>query len=738
MVGTRPSRLRRAARYCRAALLAILAGIVTCAHGAPVVWEPVGGLYGGGVEELIALPGGGLLARTAMGVRRSTRRGDTWVAAPTETRGWVELRGTIYGASPGGVHSSPDGGRTWRRTGLDVPTTGLAASGSAVYALTAARVLRFDDGEWQDIGDATFLGGPPSAVAAVGEHVFAARVVDGYIEGEASVVWRFTAQTDAWEPVLSHSDAFNWVFALVSVEGRLYVGGRDAVLWSDDLGETWERGEMSLATGFAADEGFLYVPFEMGFARSDDGGTTWGGVATRWPWEPFTSSRGATFRNVLAAADGHVYAATARSGLYRARHGQTDWDLVGVAEHPAPWRMAAAGGHVVAATGGEAFVTSDADNVWRRSPLSATYSGGIVSDGRSVYVGTHFEGLRGSSDGGRTWTGSDFAGASVLATCAFDGVVYAAAAPLAFTAAPAKAAAYGLRIVGSDDGGQNWLDLTDDIAETFYHVQELAGAAGALYAKVEGYESPDRRVEWLRRRGGVWSPAPAVPGEGLLGVGGSLYAAAANGIWRSRDGGDTWQPFADGISGVRPSSIVALNGALYVGSRAGIYMSPDDGRHWRAVDGGLHGGHVVSLAASEAFMYASVAGLGVVRAPIDSVIADVDANGRLGVPWALLKRPDAPAAGLLPGYPNPFNPDTWIPYDLAEAAAVTIIIRDIGGSTVRRIDVGFQGAGAHRTRARAAHWDGRNDAGEPVSSGVYFVTLTAGATTSRRRVTLAR
>ncbi len=79
---------------------------------------------------------------------------------------------------------------------------------------------------------------------------------------------------------------------------------------------------------------------------------------------------------------------------------------------------------------------------------------------------------------------------------------------------------------------------------------------------------------------------------------------------------------------------------------------------------------------------------------------------------------------LLANYPNPFNPETWIPYQLAEAAEVTLTIYDVNGEMVRRLAVGHQAAGIYKNRSRAVYWDGRNQLGESVTSGLYFYTLT--------------
>ena len=85
--------------------------------------------------------------------------------------------------------------------------------------------------------------------------------------------------------------------------------------------------------------------------------------------------------------------------------------------------------------------------------------------------------------------------------------------------------------------------------------------------------------------------------------------------------------------------------------------------------------------------------------------------------------PDTTA--LLANYPNPFNPETWIPYQLAHDTNVTLTIYDIKGAVVRRLDLGHQMAGYYADRIKAAYWDGRNNLGESVGSGVYFYQLQA-------------
>ena len=93
---------------------------------------------------------------------------------------------------------------------------------------------------------------------------------------------------------------------------------------------------------------------------------------------------------------------------------------------------------------------------------------------------------------------------------------------------------------------------------------------------------------------------------------------------------------------------------------------------------------------------------------------------------------------LLANYPNPFNPETWIPYQLAESAEVTLTIYDMNGRIVRRLTVGHQAAGVYQSRIRAAYWDGRNQQGESVASGLYFYTLTADNFTATRKMLILK
>ena len=93
---------------------------------------------------------------------------------------------------------------------------------------------------------------------------------------------------------------------------------------------------------------------------------------------------------------------------------------------------------------------------------------------------------------------------------------------------------------------------------------------------------------------------------------------------------------------------------------------------------------------------------------------------------------------LRQNYPNPFNPETWLPYELAKDADVSLDIYSTRGQLVRSLDLGFQQRGRYVSREKAAYWDGRNNYGERVASGIYFYVMRAGDYTAARKMVILK
>ena len=119
-----------------------------------------------------------------------------------------------------------------------------------------------------------------------------------------------------------------------------------------------------------------------------------------------------------------------------------------------------------------------------------------------------------------------------------------------------------------------------------------------------------------------------------------------------------------------------------------------------------------------------------------SVTSEHLANAVLSVRLDGIGKPERDL--LLQNYPNPFNPETWIPYQLSADSPVSVSIYDTTGVLVRTLSLGIQSAGFYNSRGRAAYWDGRNEIGESVASGVYFYQLQASDYTDFRRMVILK
>lgn len=114
-------------------------------------------------------------------------------------------------------------------------------------------------------------------------------------------------------------------------------------------------------------------------------------------------------------------------------------------------------------------------------------------------------------------------------------------------------------------------------------------------------------------------------------------------------------------------------------------------------------------------------------------VTDVTPKDKYPTTWGNVKQ-----TKLYQNYPNPSNPDTWIPYQLAEDVNVIIRIYNISGRLVRTLNLGHKHAGFYTTKDKAAYWNGRNEVGEQVASGIYFYTIQAGEFTATRKMLMLK
>ena len=204
-------------------------------------------------------------------------------------------------------------------------------------------------------------------------------------------------------------------------------------------------------------------------------------------------------------------------------------------------------------------------------------------------------------------------------------------------------------------------------------------------------------------------------GIALDAANGRVYITNSWGKVQSLDvgGGDFRPNLITGLDAPTGVAVDAAAGKVYWAARGKIQRANLDGKNLQDVVTGV--GVPMGIA-----LNVSAGGNAVAAAP---------AAAAVGAPNA---------TALLTNYPNPFNPETWIPYQLQTAADVLISIYDTRGVLVRQLSLGHQVAGHYLSRSRAAYWDGRNEVGEPVASGLYFYTLTAGDFTATRKMLILK
>lgn len=165
----------------------------------------------------------------------------------------------------------------------------------------------------------------------------------------------------------------------------------------------------------------------------------------------------------------------------------------------------------------------------------------------------------------------------------------------------------------------------------------------------------------------------------------------------------------------------------------GWEMSTDGKQYTATVEPTASGG--VTFTIPENVAQAADDGQGNVETSLLVLVADAP-----GSPESVNSKSTPPVSEtlLLSNYPNPFNPETWIPYRLAKAANVQISIYNAHGIIIRHLRLGHQVAGYYTSRNRAAYWDGKNDFGESVASGIYFYQLQADTTSPLRKMVILK
>lgn len=497
--------------------------------------------------------------------------------------------------------------------------------------------------------------------------------------------------------------------------------------------------------------------YDRGVIRSTDGGATW-----------LRINRGLTsFRcRSLAIVDTLRYVGTDSAGVYFSTLSDTLWHQVNAGltngDVEGLFASAASPGTAWAGTdGGGIFRTDNRGSLWTQLDggmlKTFVFSLAVRPSSHVVYAGCGF--------GDRFWRSADQGASWVRAASLFSRDSEHGIAPDPVLAQTIYLSAYGQGVYRSDDDGLSWL-RPDSLNATLRNrfVRKLVawpGQAGHLFVGTGGgvYESTDGASTWVPDTLGM-PPSFSVRALALVpGSPATLYAGSDSfGVYRSSDGGQTWLPRNTGLKGpfihdILVDAVSALT--VYAATDSGVYKSADGADSWTLASVGLPRGEVRALVqdlAHPQVLFCAVYGGGVFESQnggaswlavfnqaglptlnvrslaVDGSLTTLYAGTEAGVavaanysltPTAVEPSAAAPGAYLVVRPVPARSGSAEVVYSLARAGTVSLWLYNARGQTVRRlVSREVQAEGPHLAR-----WDGRDDGGRGVASGVYFARL---------------
>ena len=620
-----------------------------------------------------------------------------------------------------GVYRSTDDGLNWvlANSGLPVyiAVVALATDDSNIYAAVQGRgVYRtLDHGaSWNEMNS----GLMDTHVRALSE--FGS---DLYVSTDSGV-FRSTDGAQHWIKANSGMPSSNLVYCFAKSGKSILAGTMSGPYISSDNGSSWTSINHGLPTQFPEaytliDFGStLYAGMPDGIFRSSDGGLNWkadsilattigfpfsfavdsgelfvstlkGGVLRRMPqgWVPVSNSIADRSIMALAVEGPYLFAATKYAGVVRWKYSVGDWVTARAGLPVNPPDVSALytqGDRLLVGSEGPLAVTSTAGDTWDYLPVAG--ASGFDTLGPYLFVKTFFDGVYRSSDGGSTWDGPDldsFQGSRIVAT---------------------GRNVYALTNNGpyvSIDSGANWIKFrigTDSVITSI----DYSGGEAFAQSWQTVYRSKDGGQSWQ-----VFA-RPRAQGEDSLAEGFALVfnssfliASGTNDyvhthLLRSSDDGATWIDVDSTLPSIRQMQVTA--GALFARVDTGIILSTSNGSSWISVNPGIPNDYFTSIALQGTDLFAGTTASGVWRRPLSEVIP----KGVVEAPVSLLNV-------ILGAYPNPISSSTTINVATRTHGPAQITIHNLLGTEVARLFSGELGAGEH-----SFTWDARG-----VAPGMY-------------------
>jgi photosystem II stability/assembly factor-like uncharacterized protein len=355
------------------------------------------------------------------------------------------------------------------------------------------------------------------------------------------------------------------------------------------------------------------------------------------------------------------------------------------------------------------FVSTDNGTNWTQLNVGLQmglyfYVNALVVSGSNLFVGTFSDVFR-STDNGASWTDVS-AGIPIAVIKSFavkDSNLFAGT---------------DFSLYLSTNNGTNWTEVNTGLPSG---AQALAVKgtnlfAGTLYG-----------VFLSNNNGTSWTPVnddlTYMAIRAFTVNGSNLFAGTDGGVFLSTNNGSSWTAVNNGLTDTHIHSFAVNDSNIFVGTQGGVFFSSNHGASWTGANTGLRYSDVWSLVVHGSNLFAGTSGGGVWRRPLSEMVTGVEDN--------FSQTPGDFA--LEQNYPNPFNPQTTIRYQLPKITQVVLKIYNTSGQEVRTLVNERQTAGS-----KLVVWDGRDQLGKEVSSGVYLYRLQTGESVQSRKMSLVR
>ncbi len=693
------------------------------------LWQPTNGPPGGFVSALARNAQGHLFVGTASGIFRTTDSGErwTWLNTRYNIRGAsalaVNAQGDIFAATDIGIFRSNNNGATWAFLNgnlRDASFIGMAPNGH----IFVGAYRSIDNGNTWTKTNLPAAFSFAMAINANG-HLFVGSEGGVYRSLDEGLSWRFFDSSFRNEYVISLA---------VDSGGNVLAGTTNGVYFSNDNGESWQQTPLSntrvltLAVSqqdhyFAATEDFSDIDVTTHLLRSKDHGDSWVRCDTILPKQAVAA--------LAFGANGQIFAGMKGRGVFQSTDNGESWAALNLNNSEAYSLAVDSQGQILAGTregNGGLFHSDNNGESWKGLGLGDFNIRNLAINSRGhFFVAAQSSesskqeqvGVYRSIDHGDTWTfaGPGNIGVGALAIDSEDRVFAALEGDYLIF----RSTDNGLSWTESRLEGLSGIDIRTLAVLAEDHV--FVGTEFGLWRSTTHGES------WVELKTSLTHPdirALAANSQGEI-----FFGTYGRGVYRSTDGGLHWERRSEGLTNgliislalnARDDIFAGTDGSFGPPGVAKVFRSTDKGESWAPISEGSGQQAITSLVCNaQGYLFGGTIHGGVFR----SLVPTVSVHER--------REDTATSFALMPNLPNPFNPSTAIHFELPVAEEVTLAIYNTRGQKVRQLARGKFAHGGHQLI-----WDGTDDAGARVASGVYLCRIEASGYAATRKLALVR